>query len=196
MRTMSQGPRGAIVALLPVVALLAAACGTTTSTPTPGSGASGSVAYAIGADPTTLDPQITDDGNERAVNDNVYETLVWRNGKTSAVEPLLATEWSLKGDTTWEFKLRPNVKFTNGSPMNADAVVASVKRIIDPALKSPQFSYLNSITDAKKVDDLTVQVITNGPDPALPSRMTWLKIIDPGYVNNPDFVNKPVGTGA
>ena len=148
-----------------------AACGTTTSTPTPGSGASGSVAYAIGADPTTLDPQITDDGNERAVNDNVYETLVWRNGKTSALEPLLATSWELKGDTTWEFKLRPNVKFTNGAAMNADAVVASVKRIIDPALKSPQFSYLNSITDAKKIDDLTVEIITNSPDPALPSRI-------------------------
>jgi peptide/nickel transport system substrate-binding protein len=182
--------------LLPVLALLAAACGTTTSTPTPGSGASGSVAYAVGADPTTLDPQITDDGNERAVNDNIYEPLVWRNGKTSALEPLLATSWELKGDTTWEFKLRPNVKFTNGAAMNADAVVASVKRIIDPALKSPQFSYLNSITDAKKVDDLTVEIITNSPDPALPSRMTWLKIIDPAYVNNADFANKPIGTGA
>ena len=126
MRTKSRVPGAAVIALLPVLALLAAACGTTTSTPSPGSGASGSVAYAVGADPTTLDPQITDDGNERAVNDNIYEPLVWRNGKTSALEPLLATSWELKGDTTWEFKLRPNVKFTNGAAMNADAVVASV----------------------------------------------------------------------
>jgi peptide/nickel transport system substrate-binding protein len=189
----SSVPRGGFFALLPIVALLAAACGTTTSTP--GSGASGAIAYAVGADPTSLDPQAVDDGNERAVNDSIYETLVVRNGQTSALEPGLALSWTLKGDTTWEIKLRPNVKFTNGAPLNADAVVASVKRTIDPALKSPQASYLASIKGATKVDDLTVNIDTDGPDPILPAQLTWLKIADPAYISNADFASKPVGTG-
>lgn len=182
-----------------VLTLLLSACGSS-ATPAPSGGANngapaGSVIYAVGADPTTLDPQATDDGNERAVNDNIYETLVMRNGQTSALEPGLALSWTLKNDTTWEIKLRPNVKFTNGAAMNADAVVFSIKRIIDPALKSAQFSYLNSIKDATKVDDLTVTITTDGADPGLGSKLTWLKVVDPAYAKTADFANKPVGTG-
>jgi peptide/nickel transport system substrate-binding protein len=185
-----------LFAVLPILALVFAAC-TSSSTPAPsgGAGPAGSVVYAVGADPTTLDPQATDDGNERAVNDNIYETLVFRNGATSALEPGLALSWTLKNETTWEIKLRPNIKFTNGAAMNADAVVFSVQRIIDPNLKSAQYSYLNSITGATKVDDLTVNLSTNGPDPILPSQLTWLKIVDPAYAKTADFANKPVGTG-
>jgi peptide/nickel transport system substrate-binding protein len=190
---MSRVPFRFLIVGLPILALLGAACTTTTSTPA--AGASGSVTYAIGADPTTLDPQATDDGNERAVNDNVYETLVFRNGQTSALEPGLALSWTLKTDTTWELKLRPNVKFTNGAAMNADAVVFSIKRIIDPNLKSAQYSYLNSIKDATKVDDLTVTITTDGPDPGLGSKLTWLKVVDPAYAKTADFASKPVGTG-
>ena len=193
MITVSRAPRAAFAALLPILALLAAACGT--ATPSTGPGAAGAVVYAVGADPTTLDPQATDDGNERAINDNVYETLVFRNGSTSALEPGLALSWTLKTDTTWEIKLRPNVKFTNGAAMNADAVVFSIKRIIDPNLKSAQFSYLNSIKDAAKVDDLTVTITTDGPDPGLGSKLTWLKVVDPAYAKTADFASKPVGTG-
>jgi peptide/nickel transport system substrate-binding protein len=181
------------IILLPVLALLAAACGTTTTTPAPG--ASGSMVYAVGADPTSLDPHAVDDGNERAVNEQIYETLVLRNGQTSQLEPNLALSWTLKNETTWEIKLRPNVKFTNGAAMNADAVVFSLKRTIDPALKSPQASYLASIKDAVKVDDLTVNIITDGPNPILPAQLTWMKVADPAHLGTADFASKPVGTG-
>ena len=178
-------------AVLAILALVFAAC-TSSGAPAAGSGA---VVYAVGSDPTSLDPQAVDDGNERATNDNIYETLVFRNGQTSALEPGLALSWTLKTDTTWEIKLRPNIKFTNGAAMNADAVVFSVKRIIDPALKSPQFSYLNSIKDATKVDDLTVTITTDGADPGLGAKLTWLKVVDPAYAKTADFASKPIGTG-
>ena len=198
MSSSTRSTRPFLLALLPIAGLLFAACGSS-ATPAPSGGGAGApagaVVYAVGADPTTLDPQATDDGNERAVNDNIYETLVLRNGATSAFEPGLALSWTLKDPTTWTIKLRPNVKFTNGAAMNADAVVHSVTRIIDPALKSAQFSYLNSITGAKKVDDLTVDLTTDGPDPILPAQLTWLKVIDPTYAKTADFASKPVGTG-
>ena len=95
----------------------------------------------------------------------------------------------------WRFKLRPGIKFSNGEPLNAEAVVYSIKRIIDPKYNSQQISYYSAITDAKKVDDLTVDVITKGPDPILPARMYWMKVVPPIASTKPDFISNPVGTG-
>src|SRR5262249_48043904 len=97
--------------------------------------------------------------------------------------------------TAWRFKLRPNIKFTNGEPFNADAVVFSVKRIVDPKFGSKQISYFATITDARKVDDLTVDVVTQGPDPILPARMYWMKMVPPEAASKPGFAQTPVGTG-
>jgi peptide/nickel transport system substrate-binding protein len=154
------------------------------------------ITVVIGEDPSTLDPQARDDGNERAVNDNVYETLLTRDQDMNIV-PHLATEYTRLDDTTWQFKLRAGVTFHNGEPFNADAVVFSVKRIISPDLNSEQLSNVGTIVDAVKVDDLTVNIITDGPDPTLPARVYWLKIVEPKYVQaDPDtFAKAPVGTG-
>jgi peptide/nickel transport system substrate-binding protein len=154
-----------------------------------------SITIAIGSEPSTLDPQLRDDGGERQVNDNIYETLVART-PTGELTPGLAAEAPSQVDaTTWQFKLRENVKFHNGEPFNADAVVASVARVIDPANKSEQMAYFGTIDRAEKVDDLTVNLITKGPDPILPSRMYWMKMIPPGYAKDGDLAGAPVGTG-
>ena len=58
-------------------------------------------------------------------------------------------------------------------------MVYSVKRIIDPGFNSEQISFFSTIKDAKKVDDLTVQIITDGPDPILPWRLYWMKMVPP-----------------
>ncbi len=154
-----------------------------------------SITIAIGSEPSTLDPQLRDDGGERQVNDNIYETLVART-PTGELVAGLASELPKQIDaTTWQFKLREGVKFHNGEPFNADAVVASVTRIIDPANNSEQMAYFETIKGAEKVDDLTVNVLTTGPDPILPSRMYWMKMIEPGYAEGGDLASAPVGTG-
>lgn len=153
------------------------------------------VVIVIGNDPSTLDPQFADDGNERAVNDNIYETLLARDAKTAAIVPSLAESYQQVNPTTWRFKLRQGVKFHNGEDFNAEAVAFSVKRIIDPNFKSEQLSFVGTMVDAKVVDASTVDIITNGPDPILPARVTWMKIVPPKYAGEKDFVNKPVGTG-
>jgi len=153
------------------------------------------ITIALGSEPTTLDPQIREDGGERAVNDNVYETLMARlpDGKLTA--GLAASEPKLVDAKTWEVKLRSGIKFHNGEPFNADAVVHSVKRLIDPNFKSEQISFFATIKDAKKVDDLTVQIVTDGPDPILPGRLYWMKMVPPVHSKNPKFAETPVGTG-
>ena len=153
------------------------------------------VTIALGSEPTTLDPQLREDGGERAVNDNIYETLMARDPSGNLVPGLAAGTPGLVDPQTWEIKLRPGIKFHNGESLNADAVVFSVKRIIDPKFNSEQISFFETIKDAKKVDDLTLRIITKGPDPILLSRLYWMKIVPPGHAQDAKFAERPVGTG-
>jgi len=153
------------------------------------------VTIALGSEPTTLDPQLREDGGERAVNDNIYETLMARTPKGDLVPGLAAAAPKLVDPQTWEVKLRPGIKFHNGEPFDAAAVVFSVKRIIDPKFNSEQISFFETIKDAKKVDDLTVRIFTNGPDPILLSRLYWMKMVPPSHSNNAKFAETPIGTG-
>jgi peptide/nickel transport system substrate-binding protein len=155
----------------------------------------GSITIAIGSEPTSLDPQLKDDGGERAVSRNIYETLMTRT-ETGELVPGLAAEAPTQVDaTTWQVKLREGITFTNGEPLNADAVVASVLRIINPDFASEQSSFIGTITGAEKVDDLTVNITTSAPDPLLPSRIYWMTIVPPQASQDPGFAENPVGTG-
>src|SRR5690606_2148743 len=113
--------------------LVAAACGDDgDSTGSGGDGTSGAgggeITIALGSEPTSLDPHLVDDGGERAINDNVYETLLTRSAD-GELQPGLATELPKQvDDTTWEFTLKEGVTFHNGEPFNADSVVGSVER--------------------------------------------------------------------
>jgi len=150
---------------------------------------------AIGAEPTTLDPQAQDDGPERLVNDNIYETLYVRDAEGN-LQPGLAEGLPKQIDPlTWEIVVRDGIKFHNGEPLDAKAVAFSLKRIVDPALKSGQFSYVSTIKDAVAVDDRTVRVTTEKPDPALTARLYWLKIVPPAYASDPNFAAHPIGSG-
>ncbi|MBS1182284.1 MAG: transporter substrate-binding protein [Proteobacteria bacterium] len=150
---------------------------------------------AIGSEPSTLDSQLREDGGERAVSDNIYETLMARTADGALVPGLAAEAPSQQAPTIWRFKLRGGVKFQNDEDFNADSVVASVQRIIDPAFKSEQASYFSTIVKAEKVDNLTVDIVTSGPDPLLPSRMYWMKMVPAKYSSDPAFAAAPSGTG-
>ncbi|MCC6188810.1 MAG: ABC transporter substrate-binding protein, partial [Anaerolineales bacterium] len=138
----------------------------------------------------------SEDGNGRAVNENVYETLLTRDA-AGELQPLLATEYTQVDDTTWEFTLREGVSFHNGAPFNAEAVAFSVNRIVDPATASDQVNNFATITSAEAVSDNVVRILTNGPDPILPARLNMLMIVEPGHVQaDPEvFATTPIGTG-
>ncbi|MCU0585665.1 MAG: ABC transporter substrate-binding protein [Desulfobacterales bacterium] len=153
------------------------------------------ITIALGSEPTTLDPQIREDGGERAVNDNVYETLMARSADGRLVPGLAAAEPRLVDPKSWEVKLRPGIRFHNGEAFNADAVVHCIRRIMDPAFKSEQISFFSTIKGARKVDDLTVEIATDGPDPILPARLYWMKMVPPVHSKDPKFAETPVGTG-
>lgn len=111
---------------------------------------------------------------------NVYEGLV-RFDRNMNVEPALALSWGMLNDTAWQFKLRPDVSFHNGSSFDARDVVASVER-----------AQLDSIKEVQPVDDLTVHIFTKNPDPLLPNKLTLLSMVPS---ESPEVLKSPVGTG-
>jgi len=190
-------PRRCVADLLTALLLATAAIssGCAPGTGPPGIDPAQTLTIALGSEPTTLDPQVRDDGGERAVNDNIHETLMARTQDGSLVPGLAAEPPSQVGPATWEFRLRPGVQFHNGEPFNAASVVASIKRIVNPEFNSEQLSYFSTIEDAKELGELTLQIMTKGPDPILPSRMYWMKMVPPEYSETEGFAENPVGTG-
>ncbi len=99
-----------------------------------GNGASGEnqiLYYACGSEPyLTLDPSV-ENSNGVCVLQNVYETLTRYNDQTGEVEPFLAESWTHSEDgTMWEFTLRDDVTFHDGSKLSANAVKKSIERTI------------------------------------------------------------------
>lgn len=134
------------------------------------------------------------------VGSNIFDGLVDR-GTDLQIRPGLATEWKYVDDKTLEFKLRQGVKFHNGEPFNADAVVFTFNRLLGPeGEKSPQRSNYTSIDKTVKVDDYTVRFQLKETDPVLITKLAGYgaKIVPPGYIKekgDATFNVQPVGTG-
>ena len=72
------------------------------------------ITLALGTEPSTLDPQTAQDGSERAVSRNIFETLLTRTPKGELVPQLATALPRQTGADTWEVTLRPNLKFSDG----------------------------------------------------------------------------------
>lgn len=132
----------------------------------------------IADDATTLDPHSANIlGNSRILN-NVYEGLVTRD-KDFKIAPALALSWSQPDAKTWRFKLRPNVKFHDGSPFTADDVVFSLERVLHPL--SNLKSSVQGVASAKKIDDLTVDLIMGEPNPVLILHLVNFRIMSKAW---------------
>ncbi|GAA5502171.1 periplasmic dipeptide transport protein [Deinococcus xinjiangensis] len=99
-----------------------------------GSASAVTLVYGAGGEPVSLDSGTITDGNSSTPQMLVYDTLVRFKKGTSNITSGLALQWKANADSTeWTFALRPGVKFTDGTPMNADAVVFNINRWWDQA---------------------------------------------------------------
>ncbi len=136
------------------IAALALAAGLAVAVPAL---AQGNLRVAIGTTLTNLDPAKTTIGDEY-----IYVHLVF-NGLTRidtdlSVKPDLATSWDVSADLkTWTFKLRDDVKFHHGRVLDAQDVVATVGRILNPSLGSRGRGNLEMIEKVEAVDPRTVR---------------------------------------
>src|SRR6202047_3220956 len=108
--------------------------------------------------------------------------------KPSVMIPGLATEWKVDDadKKKWTFKLRPGVSFHDGSPFTADAVVWNVEKVLkqdapqfDPSQVGVTASRMPTLASARKIDDMTVEMITQEPDSFLPINLTNLFMARP-----------------
>ena len=108
--------------------------------------------------------------------------------KPSVVIPGLSTDWKVDDadKTKWIFRLRPGVRFHDGSPFNADAVVWNVEKVLkqdapqfDPSQVGVTASRMPTLASARKIDDLTVELTTREPDSFLPINLTNLFMASP-----------------
>lgn len=107
---------------------------------------------------------------------NVMGTLTQRpTNDMASLEPALATEWSVDG-TEWTFNLREGITYQDGSAFDADDVVFTIETILDPNSGAEQAGLLGPIQSASKVDDHTVVLTTEYPDPVVPARMALIGI--------------------
>jgi peptide/nickel transport system substrate-binding protein len=118
--------------------------------------------WANRGDPQTTDPHSQNEGLTNNVNGLIYEFLVGRDKKLN-LRPELAVSWQQIDPVTWRFKLRPGVKFHDRTPFTADDVVFTFERA--RADTSQLRVYANAAGIPKKIDELTVEFTTNGPNP-------------------------------
>src|SRR6266568_6542416 len=143
---------------LALMGMLLVACGGTSTTTTTTSGKATPDKQVLNmpflngtSDIKTFDPALSTDANSIAAIDLVFTGLVQFDDKLQ-VQPQLASSYSLSSDgLTWTFTLKPNLKFSDGTPLTSQDVVYTINRVLLPATNSPVGYYLSLLNDYDKI---------------------------------------------
>src|SRR6266851_553779 len=163
--------------------------------------AGGRIRLAVIPAPTSKDDPISYFTQGDLTIGGIAGEFLTRATATLALKPELATSWkSNKNATVWTFKLRSGVRFHNGTTMNADDVVATFKRLLDPTSQAlSAFQGVLKPEGVVKVDNLTVAFHLEAPNasfPYLTSSTTYQAIILPSDYRVGTFAKTPQATGA
>ncbi len=137
-----------------------------------------SLRIASAFDPQTMDPHALALLYHSRIAFQVHESLVGRDEKFK-IEPALATSWQMTSPTTWRFKLRPGVKFHDGSAFTADDAVFSLERTMAPP--SQRAFQLKGVKAVKKVDELTIEFQLEAPDAVLPEKLQFVSMMSKAW---------------
>ncbi|MDQ1081292.1 ABC transporter substrate-binding protein [Pseudoroseomonas cervicalis] len=137
-----------------------------------------SLTMAVGAQVTSLDPHYHALSPNLAVATMIFDTLTQFDSE-SRLEPGLAESWTPVGETVWEFKLRPNVRFHNGNAFTAEDVAFTIARVPQVVNSPSSYAiYTRAIERVEIVDPLTVRFHTRSPYPLLPNDLGQVAILD------------------
>ena len=151
------------------------------------------------AEATTMDPGRSTQVLTVNYFYNLYDSLT-RWDVALQLQPGLATSWKAVNDTTWEFTLRPGVKFHDGSPLTAEDVRATIERNLVPG-KTVVTAGFTTIESVQAASPTLVRVVTRKPDPLLPVRMAQMgSQILPARLTTDEgakeLARRPIGSGA
>ena len=193
-----------LIATVPILALALVACGGSGSDKSdapdlsygdPVSG--GNLVVATDTSPTSLDPILGGAGTDHVSLYPLYDRLV-NVGKDLTPEPGLAKSWDFTDPTTLVFTLQPNVKFQDGSPMDAEAVKFSIDRARSLPTSTVK-AELGAITDVQATSPTTITIKLAKPDSSLIGVFADRAgmIVSPTAVQSSggSFAVNPVGAG-
>jgi peptide/nickel transport system substrate-binding protein len=177
--------------------------GARVSTGLPPAGGGGTLAYAVPALPSTLDPLAAQTRAEQTVSRQVYEPLIERlsgpYGPASPEAGLALQVRPSRDRTTWSVTLRPNVRFQDGTPFNAAAVLANARRWQTDAAGQSLLPHLFAV-DAPRPDE--VRFLLDSPVPDLVRRLSDPRLaivspraLDPQSGQNARFLSDAAGSG-
>ena len=151
------------------------------------------------AEATTMDPGRSTQVLTVNYFYNLYDSLT-RWDAALQLQPGLATSWKAVNDITWEFTLRPGVKFHDGSPLTAEDVRATIERNLVPG-KTVVTAGFTTIESVQAASPTLVRVVTRKPDPLLPVRMAQMgSQILPARLTTDEgakeLARRPIGSGA
>jgi peptide/nickel transport system substrate-binding protein len=175
--------------------LLAVAALTTAATSWAADLKGGRVRVALLIDMTNFDPHQFSTNNFPLIK-NFYDSLLEYTPDGKPI-PSLATAWQIAPDNkSVEVKLRNDVKFHSGTPFNAEAVAATLKKSADPQKGKNVYATMSFVKDWTVLDPSTIRLNFNGPAPErqITDLLQFLSIIDPAAIDTVE--QKPAGTGA
>ncbi|MFD1378730.1 ABC transporter substrate-binding protein [Fodinicurvata halophila] len=156
---------------------------------------------ALAAEPTSVDPHYHNLTPNNALTRHIFEPLI-KQDENQSLEPGLATEWGVTDDPlVWEFKLREDVTFHDGTPFTAEDVAFTIERAPDVPNSPSSFSlYINDIAEVEIVDEHTVRFHTEEPVPLMANNLSTVAIISKKHAegaSTEDFNSgeAAVGTG-
>ncbi len=131
---------------------------------------------ALATEPSSMDPQFHSLTPNIQFSDTIFDPLVRTDANMIPV-PCLAESWTVNGNV-WTFKLRPNVKFSDGSPFTAEDVVFTYARVPKVPNSPSSFTlYLKSVDKVEAADPLTLKITTKGPAPVLLANLSFVPIM-------------------
>lgn len=155
------------------------------------------VIIAIAGDPPGGDPHKSRGALGGHILFNLHAGLIELSGDMERITPMLASSWEQTGPLEWRFVLREGLEFHNGEPFNAQAVVYSFERLMDPnAIRLN--SDFRDVASLEADGDYAVVVKLESPMPGFLPIFAGFHIVPPEYtasVSEEDFARNPVGIG-
>jgi peptide/nickel transport system substrate-binding protein len=132
---------------------------------------------ALASTPTSVDPHFHNLVPNNAIAAHVFDKLVHQDERQQLI-PGLAESWRAVSETEWEFRLRAGVTFHDGTPLEAEDVAASLRRVpAVPNSPGPFTQFTRGIAAVEVVDARTLRLRTRGPQPLLPTDLSVVNII-------------------
>ena len=129
----------------------------------------------------------------------IYDSLT-RINQDGALVPWLAESWKLVDPSTWQFTLKPNLEFSNGEKLNANAVASTLTYLIsdEKGKATNAGADARTIVSATAIDERTVEIKTSAPNPVVPSLAAIFFVFEPKAwkdLGAEGYASRPVTSG-